>query len=319
MHRLIGNELRLDFSLFAAGPLSIQARDSESPRFVRAVHPEADEPSVYIPAATLKGALRSGAEQILRGAAMDCCDPEHPCAGRDTVNRARQAHDNPAIYRALCGACRIFGSKVMRSHLTITDCFPAQPLDAAPRRDASNNAGAAEVVQNETFYGTLSLRNFERWQVGLLALVLARLNIAEIQLGGNRSAGMGCVTVRYRRLNLVYPTMAPGWNQEALQTYVHGVGQLLGAGNPYGFVYPDIADAPDLPESAALETGFGYVAVTIAEKAAGSREPDEQETESEEAVPDELDEADRIHGLIDSVLTEQALAWAGYVRTHKSR
>ncbi len=315
MHRLTCNELRLDFSLTPLSPLSIPARDVTPPRFVRAVHPGAGEPSAYIPGSTLKGALRTAAEQILRSAAIDCCDREYPCSNRDGVTRAR---GGAAIYRAACAACRIFGGKMLRSHLSVTDCFPAEPLNATPARDRAREGDPLEVVQDDPFYGTLTLRNFERWQVGLLDLILARINIADIQLGGNRSAGMGCVLMRYRRLSFVYSGQH---DQEALQACVHGVGQLIGPNNPYGFVYPDTAEMPDLPESAALESGFGFVAVTIAD--AGSRpenteEPDDGETPDEsEATP--LDEADRVHGLIDNVLTQQALAWASYARTHKTR
>jgi hypothetical protein len=160
-----------------------------------------------------------------------------------------------------------------------------------------------ETVLNEPFYGTLTLRNFERWQVGLLALLLSHINIADIQIGGNRSAGMGCATVRYQCLSLLYPGLAPdAERQEALQMRLHGVGQLVGANNPYGFVYPDVGEVPDLPDSALLETAPGYTAVVIAA-----------------ANPHDPDEADRLHGLIDNVLTQQALAWASYAHVHKGR
>jgi CRISPR/Cas system CSM-associated protein Csm3 (group 7 of RAMP superfamily) len=301
MHRVICNELRLDLSITPVSPLSIQARSVTPPRFVRAIHPTANEPSVYIPGSTLKGTLRYAAEQALRSAGIDCCDPEQPCAEREAVKHAR---GGPAIYRALCLVCRIFGSRVMRSHLAVTDSFPAEPLEAAPARDADRpGEEALETILNEPFYGTLTLRNFERWQVGLLALLLSHINIADIQIGGNRSSGMGCATVRYKCLSLLYPGLVPdAERQEVLQTRLHGVGQLVGGDNPYGFVYPDVGDVPDLPESAVLEAGPGYTAIVIA------------------AVnPDDPDEPDRVHGLIDNVLTQQALAWASYAHAHKGR
>jgi CRISPR/Cas system CSM-associated protein Csm3 (group 7 of RAMP superfamily) len=329
MHRLTCNELRLDFTLTPVSPLSIQARDAQPPRFVRAVHPNAAEPSAYIPGSTLKGALRAAAEQVLRSASIDCCDPTHPCSERDMVNQAR---DGVGIYRALCAACRIFGSKAMRSHLSVSDCFPADPVAALPLRDPAYKDDPLEVVHGEMFYGTLTLRNFERWQVGLLGLLLSRINIADIQLGGNRSAGMGCVALRYCCLSIVYPGLILDQRQqEALHTSLHGVGQLMGANNPYGFVYPDVADMADLPQSAALETGFGYVAVVIEEQKtadvsretgpADSIEADESEPGDELSAPEipESHETESIHDMIDNVLTQQALAWASYARAHKRR
>jgi CRISPR/Cas system CSM-associated protein Csm3 (group 7 of RAMP superfamily) len=328
MHRTTLNELRLNFSIALVSPLSIQERNADTmSRFVRAVHPEANKPTVYIPGATLKGALRSAAEHVVRGAGLHCCDLERPClttgnAGNTTSNTKR---DGVAIYRALCPLCRIFGSKMMRSHLTVTDCFPAEPLDPTENRRASNSD---ETIQGETFYGTLSLRNFERWQVGLLALLLTRINLADVQIGGNRAAGMGCVQIRYHGLTAVYPGMAPdARQQESIRGRLQGVGQLLGAGNPYGFAYPDIAEAVDLPGVGAYEAGFGFVAIQIlpgetsiqngVEESSEGTENGEAGREIEESQVTPGDPLEKVHGLIDNVLTQQAIAWGSYVRTHR--
>lgn len=314
MHRTTHNELRLDFTITPTSPLNIQAKSA--PGFVRALHPATIEDSVYIPASTLKGALRTAAEQVSHEAGLDCCDLEHPCADREAVRKAAQSRDSAALYRALCVLCRIFGSKMLRSHLTVTDCFPAEPLDALPMRDDD----PTEIVTDEPFYGRLALRNFERWQVGLLGLLLARINMAEVQLGGNRSAGMGCVAIEYRSLSIIYPGLSPNADQEeALRTRLHGIGQLVGANNRYGLIYPDLNDTADLPESAVYETDFGFVGITIL-----SSEPHEETSQSAEndvstqtGEPIESTSAAHTHGLIDNVLTRQVLAWGNYVRAHK--
>jgi CRISPR/Cas system CSM-associated protein Csm3 (group 7 of RAMP superfamily) len=291
MHRVTHNELRLDFAISTASPLCIQVRNSSPMRFVRTLHPSGGE-SVYIPGATLKGALRQAAEHVIRGANLDCCDTDHPCSEREQVKRA---NGSPALYRALCLACRLFGSPVLRSHLTVTDSFPAEPVNVLRGRDT------AEMVQDETFYGTLSLRNFERWHVGLLALLISRINLADVQIGARRSEGMGCVVMRYTCLTLLYPGPEPDEEQqEALRTRLFGVGQLMGH-NTYGYAYPDVSGVPDLPEEARFDMGVGYSVVTIVA----------EETE-------DSDGRDESHYLIDNVLTNQALAWGSYVRTHKA-
>jgi hypothetical protein len=100
------------------------------------------------------------------------------------------------------------------------------------------------------------------------------------------------------------------------------VGQLLGAGNPYGFTYPDIAEAADLLEIGAYDTGFGFVAISIMPGEPsiqnGGEEPSE-ETENAENTdrPAPEDPLEKVHGLIDNVLTQQAIAWGSYVRTHR--
>src|SRR5258708_15187016 len=113
----------------------------------------------------------------------------------------------------------------MRSHITVMDWFPAEPFDRTTRRDMGRDP--AEVVTDETFYGSLLLRNFERWQVGLLALMLSRVNIADVQIGAHRSEGMGSVAVRYSGLSLIYPGAPPDAKSEnMLRTRLCGAGQF---------------------------------------------------------------------------------------------
>lgn len=296
MHRATYNELRLDYVINTVSPLCITARDTD--RFVTTAHPATGSPSVYIPGATVKGTLRSAVEHVLSSAGLDCCTFDKPCSQRDHVKRAA---NGPDLYRALCIACRLFGSPVMRSHVTAIDAFPAQPRRASTIRNAGDSF---EAVEDERFYGMLSLRNFERWHVGLLALLLSRINIADVQMGAHRSAGMGCVTMRYTRLTLIYPGFESGAEQQgAFRTRLHGVGQLFPqsqgqpATNPYGYTYPDISDMADLPDSARFESGLGYSAVIL--------------------VPDDAsdsEQADEYHYLIDNVLTQQALAWGNFLQ-----
>src|SRR5262249_18394542 len=150
------------------------------------------------------------------------CDVEHPCAEREDVKKAA---DGATLYRALCVACRLFGSRLMRSHLTVTDSFPVEP-DLTTQKEGESGI---DSVLGDTFYGTLTLTNYERWHVGLLMLVLTRINIADVRLGGNRSAGMGQVLIRYGALSLVYPGFLPDMRQkQAIQTRLHGAGQFFG-------------------------------------------------------------------------------------------
>ena len=156
-----------------------------------------------------------------------------------------------------------------------------------------------ETLNDVTFYSALSLRNFERWHVGLLSLLMARINLGEVQIGANRSQGMGGVTIRYLTLTLIYPGLeATSKQRHALQSRLHGVGQLVGPKNPYGYTYPDVADVADLPESAQFDMGMGISAVTI----------------TAEATEEEPNAA---HALIDNVLTNQALTWGSYVQAHQ--
>ncbi len=136
--------------------------------------------------------------------------------------------------------------------------------------------------------------------MGLLSLLIARLNLADVQMGAGRTEGMGCVTMRYKMLSLLYPGLEPDTAQrERLRMRLHGVGQLLGPKNPYGYIHPDVGQMPDLPDSAVFDIGMGFSAVIISDE-------------------DTDDQPDMSHHLIDNVLTNQALAWGSYVRSHKT-
>src|SRR5258708_37232145 len=182
--------MRLAFSVTPVGPFFIPAEQTEGKRFGRAVHPVSGRVGLVMPASALKGTLRRAAEDVLEGAGLDCCDRENPCSAREAVKSARGAAE---VYRALCPACQLFGSQAMRSHVILTDAFPAEAVDPSQSRRHEGD----ETVIDLPFYGTLSLRNFERWQVGLFSLIMSRINLAEVQLGANRSAAVGWMTVRY--------------------------------------------------------------------------------------------------------------------------
>ncbi len=139
MHNVTYNELRLDFSITPISPLSIQT--AEPAHFVRTAHPSSGDLTVYIPSTTLRGAMRAAAERVLRGAQVDCCEVEHPCSKRDKVLAAKRAGNTANLYRALCGVCRMFGSTVLRSHLTVMDSFPADPMVAYQIRASPSTRG----------------------------------------------------------------------------------------------------------------------------------------------------------------------------------
>jgi hypothetical protein len=134
---------------------------------------------------------------------------------------------------------------------------------------------------------------------------------------------MGCVQIRYHGLTVVYPGMAPdARQQESIRARLQGVGQLLGAGNPYGFTHPDIAEVADLLEIGTYDTGFGFAAISIMLGEPSTQNDGEEPSEESENAentdrPAREDPLEKVHGLIDNVLTQQAIAWGSYVRTHR--
>ncbi len=257
MPRILYNELRIEMSLTPVTPTLIAS--GENGQFVRYLHPRENVTTAYLPGSSLKGALRHAAEQVTAAVKVDCCDPLNaPCSAREVV---RKAADGAAVYRALCSVCRMFGSRVFSSPLTVTDAYPADPLNELAIHELPN--GASEAVLGDPFYGTLTLHNFERWQIGLLGQLFEQINLGSVALGANRSAGMGRILICPLSAEIQYRGLFDDPARDRLATHLHGAGQFAGTGNPYGFRWPDVGEMPDLPPNCEFNAGFGYVEVLI--------------------------------------------------------
>lgn len=281
MHGTLHNELRLEWSILPITPLLISAGEG---RFVRSAHPDTSQPTAYLPGGALKGMIRAASEGMIHSTDTFCCRPGAPCHAIPDLQNARDA---VTLYRGLCPACKLFGSKLMRSRLTIEDSYPLKALDDLLMHTL-NDSEVCEAINGEPFEGTLIVRNFERWQIGLLGSVLAQINAGHITLGANRSAGMGRVLIRFTAAALTYFGFYSEETWGQLGDRIHGVGQL--AGRSHGFVYPDLASERDLPAGGQYDSGFGFARVVYAG-----------------------DDARQIHPLIEQMLFRQLPAWEQYI------
>lgn len=258
MHKRRLNELKLQFVLVADGPILIKSgRESGADptlpdmNFVRTRHPDTGTRTIYLPGSSLKGVIRSHSERIIRTVLGDdrtiCCDP----LNKDT-NCAKHTSklDTAKQYAGSCLACRLFGQQNHASHFYAADAFPAQPVDSLPIRqnvaiDRLSGGVAAgpfdmEVALNSRFATTISLVNFELWQVGLLALALRDLDEGRVRLGFAKSRGLGQVRVYLTYLEIAYPGQFEA-NRSRFDREMVGVGALLPEAEiqAYGFVGPD--------------------------------------------------------------------------------
>lgn len=239
MHKMRLNELHLKGIMRPDGPVLVKSGGEAgadptlpSMNFVRTLHPESGEPTVYFPGSSLKGAFRSHVERILRTRLGDdpetCCDPlGRQSCGRRVENLSRGQRLTPAEeYRELCYACRIFGHTVHAGHFIAADAYPKKPLNILPVRQGvaiDRFSGASqtnalfdmEVAVEGQFELKLALVNFELWQVGLLALTLRDLAEGRLLLGFGKSRGLGKVNLALEQLKIAYPGRfdLPGNNQ----------------------------------------------------------------------------------------------------------
>ncbi len=287
MHKMRLNTLELEYTLRPNGPILIKSGIEEGAdptlpnmNFVRGAHPETGEQTIYLPGSSLKGVMRSHAERIARTVGARCCDPlgESACdmnpPFRDRPGGSVNNVPGPETYRALCTACRLFGDNVMASRFLVPDAYPAEAKATLPvrqmvaidrRSGGSVNAFRMEVATSGDFRARLVLHNFERWQVGLLALVLRDIGKGRVGVGFGKSRGLGQVTLEYTRLTLSYPGLFGDSVPETLAACVYGVGELAPEDmiQEYGFMAGASGEA-DIPEVGhTVEADWGQVEVTV--------------------------------------------------------
>ena len=167
---------------------------------------------VLLPADSLRGALRSQAERILRTLGLHAChvdDPRDACPPVTEIDGVKTIWEKPASgadhEAGLCPACRLFGAAGWGSALEVSDFVPpdASATETFPQefvaidRFTGGVAGSAkfnaEAAARRTVKGNLGLElhRVEPWAGGLLALVLRDLAEGDIPLGFGAAKGYG--------------------------------------------------------------------------------------------------------------------------------
>jgi CRISPR-associated RAMP protein (TIGR02581 family) len=274
MHLRQLNHARLGIVFKPRGPLliksGIETPDPTRPgmEFVRTRHPEHGE-TVYLPGSSLKGAMRSHAERILRGLAVRACDP---LDGKDGNHRCKNPKPefkgdvvtSDRIFRAQCATCRTFGSLSVSGRFRVLDAYP-WPLGADTsaqakavrlanatetrwqvginRRTGQAQGGALydlEVVVGGEFHTEIHLHNFQLWQLGLTAAIVREMDEGHVPIGFGKFRGLGQVEARLTGLRA---TMT-GRTERLL-----GVAELCDAADRSAYDL-DADDAVDLPDAA---------------------------------------------------------------------
>lgn len=243
------NQAMIELTIEARGPLLIKSgieggADPSVPdmQFVRSGG------RVYIPGSSLKGVFRTYAEKIARTVGARCCNPFDDTFCGKKANEAKVSAGT-AIYsdrNYACRICQLFGSTAMASRIKFNDAYP---LDGHPPKTETRTGVAIdrilgsvahgpfdfEVVTTGTFKTAIHLRNFELWQLGLLALVLRDLEEGLIPIGFGKSRGLGEVTAQVTSFNGRYigvqhqadQTILPnGRTLGDVRTKLYGIGVL---------------------------------------------------------------------------------------------
>lgn len=180
----------------------------------------------YVPGSSIRGWFRSHAEKIVRTRSEDkllCCDPfDNDEKNNDATGCSKRLQKLPEKtspkYRYACMICRLFGCGDLAARINFSDgefvkgkeMFQVRIADgigidrltggtASVMKADGKTSGvkfANQVLENGAFIFHLTLRNFEVWQLGLLAFVLRDLEQGTLKLGFGKTKGFGQITGR---------------------------------------------------------------------------------------------------------------------------
>lgn len=238
------NNAQIDLEIIPIDPLLIKSGQATvggvDMSFVRTYHHNGDE-EPFIPGSSLKGMIRSYGEKICRSLRDDpvpvCLpylDPKKtPGSGEERQfscglqfekyksEREQPVIPSPDIYRFSCPTCRLFGSldfvgRFATADTYLSDTFRSQqgrPVfeirdGVAIDRLTGGTAGGAkydlEVLTRGEFSTTFNIRNFELWQMGLVALVLRDMEAGLVRIGFGKSRGLGRFEIKITAFKLTY-------------------------------------------------------------------------------------------------------------------
>lgn len=189
----------------------------------------------FIPGSSLRGALRSHVERIVRtlepqaGAGRGACNPlalnaengEPACvtdkqkkAWADELAATNEDADGLAkkIWEHSCRICRVFGSPWLASRVRLTDLIGVNGARPEVRDGVSINREKETVEQKYDFETVpvgsrfaleIVAENLDETERGLLWLGIEELRRGQILVGGFKGRGLGRVALEEERLRLV--------------------------------------------------------------------------------------------------------------------
>jgi CRISPR-associated protein Csm3 len=237
LKRMINNAC-IDFDIIPLDPLLVKSSQAAvsgaNMAFVR-IKRQLGKDEPFIPGSSLKGLIRSHAEKICRSLKEEPVPVCLPYEKPDNVETYHQAScglkfgelnkdkkaKNPSstqIYRLSCPVCRLFGSLVLRGRLSTSDAYLTeqyrQPykleirdgvaIDRLTGGTVNGGKYDLEVLTSGEFTTTLEIRNFERWQLGLMGLVIHDMEQGLLRMGYGKSRGLGRFKIKIAKFSISY-------------------------------------------------------------------------------------------------------------------
>lgn len=242
MHKNLVNQCTVEITIIPDSPILIKSGlEGADPTksdmtFVETFHK--GYPTIYLPGSSLKGAIRTHAERIVRTVghpgydkpnnpkliwASDPLDDKKLEEKYHYLYKTPQTDDSlkeklpaPEIYKESSFTDQIFGSTFIASRLRIEDAYhdTTQPLRIEQRNgvaidrvfgSVAHGPFDYQVCTHAAFKTKIHLKNFSLAQLGLIALVLRDLSEGWFGIGYGKTRGLGTVEVNFDSAVVQYP------------------------------------------------------------------------------------------------------------------
>lgn len=228
----------------------------------------------YVPGTSLRGPFRAQAERIIRSLLpetarppLTACDPfdmDEKTLG--SCSKLLDITQAKVPYAAACPACKLFGCTATASRVQFADA-DIRPGCRSVYRDMIGidrfTGGAypgakmrTHALENTSFSTSVTVTNFELWQLGLLAYVFRDFADKLVPIGFGKTKGFGIVEGAVTKVTLTYPS-------SKAEAKIHHLASLAPEEIPhYGL---EEVDAPPFSQWAEEAGGLGlYKTFTVA-------------------------------------------------------
>lgn len=231
----------------------------------------------YVPGTSIRGPFRALAERIIRSLLpedvsphLTACNPFEEQKDKKNLGcskRLRVDENNRSKYATACSACKLFGCAGLASRICFTDAdiksyeSVYRDMIGIDRFTGGVFKGANmryHVLENTKFSTTVTVVNFELWQLGLLAYVFRDFEKSLVPIGYGKTKGFGQVKGEITGIILTYPTIIP--------TQIEHMGSLMSSATERDYYDINTYKAPSFGEHFKQKNNDGltlYHSVTV--------------------------------------------------------
>ncbi|MBW1744792.1 MAG: hypothetical protein JRG74_07365 [Deltaproteobacteria bacterium] len=230
----------------------------------------------YVPGTSIRGPFRALAERIIRSLLPADAPPHltacNPFEQKNKKNigcskRLGEGENNGSKYATACSACKLFGCTGLASRICFTDADIGIGNYESVYRDmigidrftggVFNGANMRyHVLENTKFTTSVTVVNFELWQLGLLAYVFRDFKKSLVPIGYGKTKGFGQVKGEITKIILTYPKIS---------TQIEHMGSLMSSTTERDYYDISTCEAPSFEHFEAKKNdGLSlYQSVTV--------------------------------------------------------